>query len=332
MSTTDTIRIDAIRTDGGTQPRGEMLLDVVLDYGADLERGVTFPPVVVFYDGTDHWLADGFHRLDAHRQIGRETIEAIVHQGTVRDAQLASFGANHAHGQRRSPGDKRRAVETMLRDPEWQTWSDRVIAERCKVSHTFVSKVRAETTGNVASSRKGRDGKTRRLPAATIPPPLPPQPPTAAEEEERSIVGLIDAVAMKAAATGEAPPVRGPRPPKWTPAQIQYLETAIERVASVVHWLDTQADSYARESDGVRGRGRRSCDRMERLSAISGSLRAEATAVRRAAQQLRGLLGFVSTDAYLVHHVCDRSWPPRRRVDELDAVLSGGCETDPEAS
>jgi hypothetical protein len=29
-----------------------------------------FPPVVVYFDGTDYWLADGFHRLAAWERIG----------------------------------------------------------------------------------------------------------------------------------------------------------------------------------------------------------------------------------------------------------------------
>ena len=32
--------------------------------------------------------------------------------------------------------DKRRAVETLLNDAEWATWSDREIARQCGVHHT----------------------------------------------------------------------------------------------------------------------------------------------------------------------------------------------------
>lgn len=43
---------------------------------------------------------------------------------------------------RRTNADKRRAVETLLRDDEWGKWSDNEIARRCGVSQPFVSKLR----------------------------------------------------------------------------------------------------------------------------------------------------------------------------------------------
>lgn len=96
------------------------------------------------YDGNDYWLWDGFHRLDAHKKAGCTSIRANVKQGTRRDAVLASVGANNNHGLRRTNDDKRRAVITLLNDAEWVKWSDREIAQQCKVSHTFVGKMRQD--------------------------------------------------------------------------------------------------------------------------------------------------------------------------------------------
>ena len=39
-------------------------------------------------------------------------------------------------------GTKRRAVETLLRDPEWSQWSDREIARRAAVGYTLVKTMR----------------------------------------------------------------------------------------------------------------------------------------------------------------------------------------------
>jgi hypothetical protein len=119
---------------------------LIEEYTTALFCGDTFPPIVVFYDGADYWLADGFHRLEAHRRHGLEEIDADIRQGTRRDAVLYACGANASHGLRRTNADKRRAVETLLNDQEWSQWSDREIARRCGVGNRFVSDMRQEHT------------------------------------------------------------------------------------------------------------------------------------------------------------------------------------------
>jgi hypothetical protein len=144
--------------------------DVVEDYCEKLQEGVVFPPVDVFYDGTYYWLADGWHRWDAAVAAGLKTIEAIVHHGGKRDAILFAVGANRAHGLHRTSEDKRKAVDLLLKDEEWVTWSDSVIAEKCGVSQPFVSKLRNELITVIGSAaakakdkpRKGKDGKSRK--------------------------------------------------------------------------------------------------------------------------------------------------------------------------
>lgn len=138
----DRVRLHEIRTDGGTQPRSRLDEETLETYIQNLQAGAHFPPVILFYDGEDYWLADGFHRVKAHNQVGRPDIAAEVKAGTRRDAILYSVGANATHGLRRSNADKRRAVETLLSDPDWQKWSDREIAARCNVSHPLVGQIR----------------------------------------------------------------------------------------------------------------------------------------------------------------------------------------------
>lgn len=136
------VQTDRIRTDGGTQPRCQINMFVVDEYAEAIEAGAEMPPPVVFFDGEDYWLADGFHRFRAYAKLGRESIPCDVNQGDRRDAVLHSVGANADHGLRRTNDDKRRAVETLLRDREWSKWSDNEIARRCNVSQPFVSKLR----------------------------------------------------------------------------------------------------------------------------------------------------------------------------------------------
>lgn len=137
------LNLDAIRIDGGTQSRVEIDNATVAEYGEALTAGAEFPPVIVFNDGADHWLADGFHRYHGHRAAGRVSIGADVRQGTVRDAILFSLGANASHGLRRTNADKRKAVQAMFSDSEWSTWSDGRIAQQCGVSGEFVRQQRA---------------------------------------------------------------------------------------------------------------------------------------------------------------------------------------------
>ena len=120
----------------------------VAEYAEAMQGGATFPPIVVYCDGKAYWPGDGFHRIEAAKRASRETILAEVRQGTRRDAIILAAGANASHGVRRTAADKRKAIETLLCDPEWARWSDREIAKACAVDHKTVGKVRRELTGD----------------------------------------------------------------------------------------------------------------------------------------------------------------------------------------
>jgi hypothetical protein len=145
------LNVNAIRIDGGTQSRVSLDEQTVAEYVDALE---SLPPVIVFEDGADYWLADGFHRLHAYRTAGKASIPADIRTGTKRDAILFSVGANGTHGLRRSNADKRKAVGVMLADAEWSQWSDRKIAEACGVSHTFVALLRKPPSVATVATRR----------------------------------------------------------------------------------------------------------------------------------------------------------------------------------
>lgn len=136
------LSLSQIRIDGGMQSRVELNNTTVEEYSEAMADGAEFPPVVVFFDGASHWLADGFHRYFGAEQAGLESIAADVRQGTQLDGQLFSFGVNASHGLRRSNADKRKAVTGALQHPVSGKWSDRQIAKHCGVGNQLVGDVR----------------------------------------------------------------------------------------------------------------------------------------------------------------------------------------------
>ena len=138
------VSIDSIRIDGGTQTRAKISETAVTQYVEDLLDGDIFPPVVIFDDGLNKWLVDGFHRLFSHKRAAFKEIEVIAHQGTQRDAQFFALSVNHGHGLQRTNADKRKVVRIILNDLEWQDYSDLKIAKICGVSATFVAKCKRE--------------------------------------------------------------------------------------------------------------------------------------------------------------------------------------------
>ena len=139
-----------------TQVRATLCEETAEEYAETLRNGALFPPVIVFFDGSKYWLADGFHRIRAHEIAGRLYIDAEVRTGTKRDAILYAVGANVQHGLRPGRQDIRRAVTLLLTDAEWSMWADREIARRCGVSGWLVGQVREELSACSAQMRNGR--------------------------------------------------------------------------------------------------------------------------------------------------------------------------------
>lgn len=160
------LKISKIKTESGTQTRVMINEDTVADYAEAMESGVEFPPIVVYHDGTDYYMADGFHRCLGASRIGLKEISAEIRKGTRIDALKYALGANCTNGLRRTNDDKHRCVEIALR--EFPDWSDRKIEEACGVSDYLVATVRKETGARNGTStlpadqpqtRTGRDGK-----------------------------------------------------------------------------------------------------------------------------------------------------------------------------
>lgn len=150
---TKDIKLDRIRIDGGTQFR-ELDMDHVAELrrAEEIQPGV-LPKVIVYFDGKDHWLADGFHRYHVYLELDRKTISSEVREGTKRHAVLHACGSNARHGKPRTNTEKRGVVEFMLKDKEWGLKSVNWIAQQCVVSHALVTEVQKEIAAETGVPR-----------------------------------------------------------------------------------------------------------------------------------------------------------------------------------
>ena len=117
-----------------------------------LQEGITLPPIVTYFDGETYWVADGYHRVSAHKKLELEDIEAVALEGTSRDAFLAGLAYDDETASK-STEDKKSNLEKLLDDPEWSQWSSKVLALKCGLSKTTVNRLRKP------GPRKGEDGK-----------------------------------------------------------------------------------------------------------------------------------------------------------------------------
>lgn len=148
------IDLEKLSIDADLQMRSNGIdIGIVAEYAEAMAAEAQFPAIVVFTDGVSYWPGDGFHRIEAAKRAGRDTIFADVRNGSRRDALLHAAGANSNHGLRRTQADKRQAIVSLLRDPEWSRWSDREIGRTCAVDPKTVAKVRAELTGDIPTDR-----------------------------------------------------------------------------------------------------------------------------------------------------------------------------------
>src|SRR3954468_23401019 len=95
------LAIDLIRVDGGTQIREcKTMQTKIAEYATAMSEGIEFPPLTVFWDGGNYWLADGFHRLGAYNIVMQALelpgldIDCDVVEGTQRDAIIFAYGVN----------------------------------------------------------------------------------------------------------------------------------------------------------------------------------------------------------------------------------------------
>jgi hypothetical protein len=168
-----------IRTDAGTQVRESICEETVSQYAERMTEGDEFPAIIVFHDGTEHYLADGFHRVMAASRVGYREIDATVHKGTFTDAKWFALGANRKNGRRLSSGDLKKAVILALTDFPDKT--QQAIADQVGCAQSYVTRIKGELITSdkfdIPDRTVGKDGKSR-------PTSYKRKLPTTPEEEE----------------------------------------------------------------------------------------------------------------------------------------------------
>lgn len=249
--------LELIRTDGGTQIRCETNNAAVDDYSAAIKDGIDLPPVIVFFDGADYWLADGFHRYWSYKRANKVSIPVDIHKGDKRAAWLYALGANDSNGIRRTPEDKRNAVNAALADEELSHWSDNEISRKCHVSQPFVSKIRAGLTDNVISephtyttkhgtqaTMKPRASKPE---AAKSADKKDDQPVAQAQQPEAENAAAPDDAEMQADAMAEQADAKYLQALLDSDEKAAFMHAEIKRLNAEVAQLKVSRDGYMRE-------------------------------------------------------------------------------------
>jgi uncharacterized ParB-like nuclease family protein len=195
------MNIGALVLDQKLQSRTEINEQTIEEYADAIKLGDEFPPVLVYFDGINYYLTDGYHRYHAHKRAEKVSILCMVVNGTFRDAVLQATSVNSKHGMRRTHADKRKAVMTLIDDFEWDTWSSAEMAKHCGVSVTFVSNLRSDNgktpdtvkyktaTGKVMEKKKaaGRAPKEPELKE----PAKQEQPIDAGEDQNQEAIDML---------------------------------------------------------------------------------------------------------------------------------------------
>lgn len=187
------LAIDLLRLDGGTQARLSIDQDTVDTYFEVLEKEAgewPFGEIDVFFDGSDYFVADGFHRTLAATRMKRASVPCRVHQGTAKDAKIFGMTANDMHGLRMSRDDKRACVEWLLDNFTNMTRDE--LAIKAGVVKRTVQRVVAERKGATEGVTKSpRSSETQKKPASKssdVPPVHPEDSPAEVKRKLRSII------------------------------------------------------------------------------------------------------------------------------------------------
>lgn len=165
--------------------------ETIEQYCMAMEQGAVFPPVVAHRvpDGR-LILTDGWHRTTAHKQLGRATIEAVIHEGTEKEAyDYARFTANRTNGLRLTRSDLQALCEAVIQDPEYQSRTDLELSRLIGCSDKTIAAAR-KRLGIYPSMKVSGDGRVWTIKGdtdteTTLNRQLPPEGPESPEDGGR---------------------------------------------------------------------------------------------------------------------------------------------------
>ena len=193
------IPLESVIVDKRNQVRITGVADeTIWQYMESMKDGATFPPIVVYEIApSKYMLADGFHRVTANRNLGRETIPATIHQGTEEDALYYSrFTANRTNGLRLTRSDLQALCETIIQDPEYRDRTDMELGKLVGCADTTIANAR-KRLGIYPQVKVGRDGRVWEVTGrgedtpTTLHRNLPPEAPECPEDARETLAGKV---------------------------------------------------------------------------------------------------------------------------------------------
>lgn len=139
----ETVPIDQIIADSRCQSRTGIGLALVQEYADAIREGAALPPLATIRANEGYYVYDGFHRLEAYRQVGKKDVAVESEPGDVWDAIERSCAVNATHGQRRTPADVKNAVKKIIDVMHHRgvRWNQSEIADKCSISQQRVSQI-----------------------------------------------------------------------------------------------------------------------------------------------------------------------------------------------
>lgn len=98
--------------------RSHMDWQVAFDYTESMKTGANFPPIEVAWIVDRYYVVDGWHRLEAHKNLKQAIITVNLNDSIITFEQLyiRSLETNLHHGKRMTVGEKYKAIAILK---EW---------------------------------------------------------------------------------------------------------------------------------------------------------------------------------------------------------------------